>query len=144
MWLCAAVQNMGIDYEEAMETIHVIKRDGQVRSLHVESCHIILQPQRDHSSITMHWVPAQIVQEGSMYCSVCTNVAVRTVSHPAQLMSARAVSCFISPAQIVDCCQEHPEEACLNLFTCMMPAAGGAGHSCAGDPVQHCGPGLGR
>jgi hypothetical protein len=25
------VQNMGIEYDEAMETIHVIRRDGQVR-----------------------------------------------------------------------------------------------------------------
>jgi hypothetical protein len=32
--MCGAVQNMGIDYEEAMETIHVIKRDGEVRSPH--------------------------------------------------------------------------------------------------------------
>jgi hypothetical protein len=30
----AAAQNMGIDYEEAMETIHVIKLDGEVRSLY--------------------------------------------------------------------------------------------------------------
>lgn len=57
--LLLLLQNMGIEYDEAMETIHVIKRDGSVSSISPHRDNFEASANRIHAcspaTVYSHW-----------------------------------------------------------------------------------------